>query len=123
MSSFLSNTKDLNAPQTPMDGLRNYIQIIINKLDLGQARSAQLVAVDLMLILTEGNEEIAAQLPQEMADRARHTQAFLAYIAHLETAAHKAGYDAGQRITRITLGLEPIDGDYTGHGIDREQED
>ena len=111
-------TRELSTAHNSLEATRNLVQIIINKIEAGDIDSALLTAVELRQALTLPNKELSRQLSDTLTETARLIQHTQALQAARESKAHRAGYVSGKRITLISLGFDPDDGDYTGLGVD-----
>lgn len=93
-------SRPIKIPQTKRDGLENFVQMIINRLEAGEDREALLQAVDLLDSVRCG------QYDESMAD-AKGFNAMAREMATQHqseiTAASEAGYARGQADERARI--------------------
>lgn len=99
-------TKKIEMPATKRDGLANFVQIIINNIEAGDARNALLAAVDLHQDIETGMYDDA--MVDAKAVNAAHNAAVAELNAKIQAAYEKGradGIDAEKARMAAALGL------------------
>lgn len=96
----MSYARDIQMPKTRKEGLCNYVQMIINRLEAGDHREALLTAVGLLDDLSGSvYDDISDPPTPEMIPAAEHFQA----VANARGEAYGDGFVAGQKAKAAEL--------------------
>lgn len=99
-------TQEIKAPTTKAEGLENFVQMIINQIEAGNADAALLLAVNLHQDLTCGayKEVTTPDLTEASVPMAEHLRAVEAARAQASDAGMKAGANAVRAEMKRLLG-------------------
>lgn len=90
-------SRELKTPNTKREGLCNFVQMIVNKIEAGQAEEALLTAVDLLDTLSgEANPFASITSEKDNAMLAEIKRQHAAEVADAIVKAHAEGFAQGE---------------------------